>query len=67
LIALRDQNDASDTVWKVEPLKFATPAGTMKIGTVDQPRIESITARISVTQFDGKMTARPGLLYRDTA
>src|SRR5262249_16116125 len=41
-----------------------TPTGQLKLNVVEKSTNQPITARVSVTQVDGKLTAPPGALYR---
>ena len=63
-LVVRDLADESDRVVKVERLEFGQPTGRLKVATVDQASGDPVTARVSITQVDGKLSAPPGSLYR---
>ena len=63
-LIVRDLEDESDRVVKVERLDFGRPTGRLKVATIDQSSGTPVTARVSITQVDGKFSAPPGSLYR---
>lgn len=63
-VVVRDLTDNADVAIKVDRLNHGASTGQIKINLLDQATKEAITARVSVTQVDGKFTAPPGALYR---
>ena len=61
-LVARDLTDGSDHTVRVERLEFGRPTGRVKIQLSD--RGQPATARLSVVQTDGKLSAPPGSLYR---
>ncbi len=61
-LVARDLTDGADHAVHVERLEFRRPTGRVKIQVTD--RGQPATARLSVVQADGKLSAPPGSLYR---
>lgn len=61
-LVARDLTDGSDHAVRVERLEFGRPTGRVKIQVTDHG--QPATARLSVVQADGKLSAPPGSLYR---